>query len=409
MTNQRDTHTDPMLPATQTSQKNKRRLVIGGVLLLVLLAGFGVSLSVRSSTPPPLPSGSPTSVRLLLNDASGWPVLTLTDVKAVQRLYTTIDALPAIPSHQVCTTNLGPFYTLTFRHGTTTLAMVTVDPASCGSARWSGGGRQLTGGFLNQLNQAVSEALTETMPLPSSISWVAIERPLGAGLPPETARILSAHTSQQLYQAFLTLPKSANAPDLSASSPISDSFVLSTVLANYQLAFHAGGQTILLLLDQQTSQLFLEGTDVESEGFHDISTFWHLLQRASIGDAFRQQFADLVKGMTFTPATPDVAFLTPFKGNTFHLTETTDVSLLQPLYRQILSLPRTPGPPSPQACPMVTSAEKHIPYEVSFWQWGLPLFLVQGSGCYLGINPGGPTLQGNQQFWDLLQRVNGGF
>src|SRR5262249_35706881 len=135
-------------------------------------------------------------------------------------------------------------YTLTFHQGTSTLVTVIAMRDGCRPVSITGEGydRQATAAFWTQLDQAIYAATP-----PANVQWVAIQRLLQAGQPPQTARITAASTAQRLYHAILALPLDSKGNNFGDGSPA------------YQLVFHATNQLIPSVISQKLGLVSLEG------------------------------------------------------------------------------------------------------------------------------------------------------
>src|SRR5262249_15388206 len=188
----------------------KQAIFLPSVLLgaVLVLSACGLRTGAGGTA-----GAAPDSVRIELDpDATPPgtnPVLTLRDAALVQRLYATIYALPplsALPADQVCTSERGRHYTLTFRQGTIPLVTVQANRDGCRPVTIAGetAVRQGTSAFWQQLDQAI---FTATPPL--SPDRLAIALTPHAGQAPQSAQIPSAATARQFYEAILALPQAS--------------------------------------------------------------------------------------------------------------------------------------------------------------------------------------------------------
>jgi hypothetical protein len=111
------------------------QILVVSLLILVLSTTCNSS---KSTDPSPTPSPSPSSPDKLqvtehqVNPQQTTITYTVTDQSVIQQLYTTINALPGIPTNQICPAIAGPSYELTFfKHGTVVLK-AEADRGGCG-------------------------------------------------------------------------------------------------------------------------------------------------------------------------------------------------------------------------------------------------------------------------------------
>jgi len=138
------------------------------VFPFLLLMGLLISLSScgsAQSAPGSLAGSKPDHVQIeidrhLPNQEKS--VVTLTVASTVQQLYATIYALPPMPEHIACTTELGPHYTLTFYEGQKQLVTVVAENDGCRRVSLSGEQHDRTAmgnkTFWDQLENAIHEA-----------------------------------------------------------------------------------------------------------------------------------------------------------------------------------------------------------------------------------------------------------
>jgi hypothetical protein len=310
------------------------------------------------------------------------PVVTLNDAALVQQLYATILALSPLPAQRACTDERGPHYTLTFLQGTATLVTVQANRDGCWPVTIAGEPtpREATTDFWQQLDQAI---VTATPPL--SPDRLAIATSPQASQAPQSTLITSATTVQQLYDAILALPRTNAAPSCSAEPAPTD-----------QLVFFVGEQAV-------PASVYEGCQAVEVDGGHQWrgGTF-------AMNDQFRSMLQAVLDGATFAPAQPDHLAVAVEHGQTTSYQENfSDRQVMLALYDQIFRLPETAAQ---SGCP--SNADKLAGSgtftTLTFSQWDLPLVRIdtyQGSCSYVQLSDTGQRLQGNQTFWDLINRA----
>jgi hypothetical protein len=323
-----------------------------------------------------------------LDPAQSKRVMTLNVVTQVQHLYATIFALPPMPQNIACTADGGFPYTLTFQQGTKTLATVVAARYGCRPVSIAGEStdRQSTADFWSLLDQAIYQATPVARP-----EQLALLHTLQLDQPPQTAQITLIEAVQRLYDAILALPQ---APHNGKCSPES--------LHEYQLVFHTADQAIPSVIDKTCNTISLEGDYKSRSG-----TF-------VMNSQFQQLFEQTLAKATFAPARPDQLTLDFEPENGVARQSTiTDASLRQQLYTKIFALPTGKAPPN---CPSGEDkvAGKGKWYTLSFTQWDLPVLVnvdaYEGSCTLISLDAGqgmgvGQVLQGDQEFWDLVHRL----
>jgi hypothetical protein len=311
------------------------------------------------------------------------PTVTLTDLALVQQLYATVSALSVLPSGRACTADRGPHYTLTFLQGTATLMTLEADRDGCGPVIIAGETpiREATSAFWQQLDQAIVLA---TPPLnPDRLAIATAPR---AGQAPQTALITSASTAKQLYDAILTLPQSNTAP--SCPSEPEPTY--------YQMVFFEDEHAVPATVNVGCWM-------VEVDGGFQWRGGWF-----SMNDQFRGLLQSVLARASFAPAQPDhlaVAVNTPQTVTPY--VNVNDHQLMLALFNQVFRLPETTPQPG---CPPDSDklAGSFTDAALTFTQWNLPLGQIdayQGTCRYLELEDTGQRLQGDQGFWDLVNRA----
>ncbi len=373
--------------ASLTPGKNLPQLT--AMLILGLLIGFGgCGVTSNAGNDTFKPTGSPDSMSITIHTVvpqnNEQAAILIHDTSLVQHLYATIYALPPMPAQQACTADGGPSYTLTFSQGATRLVQLQADRFGCRPIYIDNPtqARQTTTDFWNQLDSIIAEGL----PTPQ-IAWAAVKRQVSPDQPPQTARLASAQTAQQLYQAIIDLHATAQ------NSDPSDSF-------DYEVVFHTADQAIPALISVQHKLVRLEGN------FHSHTGTY------AFDNNFQQVLTNALTGETFAPAKPDAATLTVTTLQASSHATITNATQLQQLYGKILSLPTI----QPQAdCPSESDklAGKFTWYY--FTQWDLPIMHIDAyAGSCQSIDIGWADaittnhyLQGDESFWLLLRALAG--
>lgn len=324
--------------------------------------------------PPPGETATPTE--------GTQPVVMLTDAALVRQLYATIFALPALAPDRACTAELGPHYTLAFFQGTATLVTVNFHRDGCwpvaivGETLVREGSRE----FGQQLDQAI---LTATPPL--SPDRLAIATAPHAGQAPQSALITSAPAAQQVYDAIIALPRANVAQGCPADSE-----------PTYQLVFSAGEHQVPASVNETCQTVEVDG-DYQWRG-----------GKFTMGDQFRSMLQAVLAGITFASARPDNLAVAGEKGQTAsYQPAISDDQLMLALYNQVFLLPETaPQPGCPPDSDKVAGTGTFV--TLTFTQRGLPLVRIdtyQGSCSYVQLPATGQWLQGDQGFWDLVNRT----
>ncbi|GEM_PF-5045618 len=120
-------------PRRTTSEKPQRAIFVAVALLVACLLGLMTFQVIGASGATQQPNMLQAVRTPGLNPRRGPMMRIVVDAQSVQRLYTTILKLPHIPRNAIfsCPTDDGTMWTLTFWHGTTTVAHVTVDDMGC--------------------------------------------------------------------------------------------------------------------------------------------------------------------------------------------------------------------------------------------------------------------------------------
>lgn len=370
------------------SVKNARALLpLMMLVLLLALSACGTNAGSSGSASNTPGGEQPDRVQIQVEtvspDDGKNPLLTLTQAQLVQRLYSTTLALPEMPQNRACTEEAGPSYKLSFLHGGRTLMTLTAQRFGCQAVTFEGSqqDRQTTSDFWSLVDQAIYAATPVGAP-----QWLAILRVPHVDQPPLTARVMSAETTRQLYNAILALPL---AP---ARGGCSD-----TGTPEYSLLFHQQDVTIPAAIDQPCNTIKLQGQPRVRGG------------RFVMTAAFKQLLNQTLAGATFAPAQPDQLSLTVQTGNgTTSNQMVTDASLRQQIYARAFDLPAAPAS-LPQTCDQNDKVNgKGRWYILDFSQWGLSLLhmeLFEGRCKLITLYPAGKLVQGDAHFWDLIHRA----
>ena len=364
--------------------RSRWSLARSGLLLagaLMMLYGCGPYASSQ-------PGGKPDSVQILIDEpqpppAQTKPVVTLTDTTLVQRLYTTIYALPELPAQRACTAELGPHYTLTFSQSGKTLVTALAMRDGCRPVSIAGESqdRQGTQAFWSQLDTAIHQASP-----PANPDGLAIEHTPDPAQAPQTAQITSAETAQRLYNAILALKW------LPQGSACTD-----TGIPEYQMVFYAAKQTIPAVIHDACNSIDLEGAYHTRGGWY------------SLDDQFKQVLQQTIAGATFVPATPDQLLLSVQRTAASSQAKVEDISLMQHLYQKVFALrPMEPQPDCPSGADKVAGTGTW--YTLNFSQWSLPILQLdayEGSCTYAAFSLTQQTLQSDQEFWSLIHQAAG--
>lgn len=355
--------------------------VLSLALLLVLLAVNACGTNV--ATPAAEPDRVQIQAGMASLDGRGRPVLTLSGMPLVQRLYALVLTLPEMPSDQMCTDELGTSYTLVFWRGGQQLTALTAQRFSCQMVEVEGvqQKRRATPDFWSLVDQAIYAATPAGAP-----DWLALMYVPGGSQRPLTARLTSSETTRRLYSAILQLPL--------ASSPAG---CADTDVSAYTLLFHQADRTIPALLSQRCNTISLQGDYRTRSG-----TF--LLTRA-----FKGLLTQTLAEAAFAPARPDQLTVSMQTGkSTVSGQQVADADLSSTLYTRAFTLP--PAPVSlPQTCNAQDKAlGKGRWYTFEFRQWGLLLLrleLYEGSCRLITLEPSGILLSGDASFWNLIHQA----
>ena len=358
------------------------------------IAGSPVASPANNAGTPPASSAQPDSVRIFDDlalppqlPAATPPIetpapLTLSDAALVRQLYATISALPVLPLGRACTAERGPHYTLTFLHGTNTLMTVQADRDGCWPVTIAGETplREASTTFWQELDQAIDTATPTLNP-----DRIAVAKIADDSQAPQSALITSAATATRLYDAMLALPQTKDVPSC-AAEPV----------PTYQLVFFQGDQAV-------PASVYDVCQTVEVDGGYVWRGGWF-----AMNDQFRSLLQAALAGVTFAPVQPDrlaVSVNTP-QTVTPYVT-VNDRQLMLALYEQIFQLSKTAAS---SGCPPDTDkvGGNYTFSGFTFSQWDLPLAQIntyEGSCRYVQLSDTGPRLQGDQAFWDLVDRA----
>jgi len=358
-------------------------------LLLALLAVNACGTNVAAPAHTLQTSGriQPERVQIQVGMASldthGRPVLTLTRMPLVARLYALVLTLPEMPHEQMCTDELGTSYTLVFWRGGQRLTALTAQRFGCQVVALEGvqQKRRATPDFWSLVDQALYAATPVGAP-----DWLALMYVPGEGQRPLSARLISGETTRGLYSAILQLPL--------ASSPGS---CAGTDLSAYTLLFHQADMAIPAVLSQRCNTLSLQG-DYRTRGGTFLLT-----------NAFKDLFTQALVGAAFAPARPDQLAVSIETGNgTASSQQVTDTDLSHTLYTRAFALPR-----APLALPQTCNDQDKVSgkgrwYTFEFRQWGLTLLrmeLYEGSCRLITLEPSGTLVSGDASFWNLVHQA----
>ncbi len=362
-------------------------LLLVGVVISLSGCAPGAGASTGSGNPP---SGKPESVRIDIDSPAppgeqGQSSVTVNAASLVQRLYTTIYALPTLPAQRACTAELGPHYTLTFFQGGQTLVKVVAMRDGCRPVTISGetGDRQGTADFWTQLDQAIYEGTQ-----PANPKQLVIAKTVDQTQPLQTAQITSAEAVQRLYDAILALPLLDKGNTCGNPAALPDD----------QLLFQAANQSIPATIDNTCNTVTLQGGYQSRGGTYRMN------------EQFKHLFASTIADATFAPAQPDHFTLDIQKvSGTSGQANVTDAALMQQLYQKVFTLkPTQPQPDCPSGADK--AAGKGVWYTLNFSQWGQSILQVsayEGSCTYVARSVTGQVLQGDAAFWSLVHQAAG--
>ncbi len=365
----------------------KSQHLLPSLLLVGLLIGLSSCGSVPSAPGSP-PGSKPDHVQIEIDRhllSQEKPVVTLTVASMVQQLYATIYALPQMPEHIGCTTELGPHYTLTFYEGQKKLVTVVAENDGCRRISLSGEQHDRTAmgnkTFWDQLDNAIYEATPAV-----KVDWLSLMPAPSHTQPPQTAQITSTSTAQRLYNAILALPPVTK----------NNSYLNGTI--DYQLVFHTPDQPAAAAINLKQNLVALDGQYHSRGGVYRMN------------EQFKQLFAKALAGVVFTPARPDSLLLSLYTGKTSGQFSVRDTQLIQKLYARIFTLP-TAQPPPDNCLGNDKVAGKQKWYELTFLQWNLTLLHISAyeASCTFvarDFDTGqSQYLQADQQFWTLLHQA----
>lgn len=355
--------------------------------LLLVLNACGTNVSSPGSSLQTPAGDQPERVQIKVETVSlnggKHPLLTLTQTLLVRRLYSVVQALPALPSEQACTDELGPSYTLIFWHGRQRLTALTAQRFSCQVVTVEGVSqeRRATPDFWSLVDQAIYAATPAGTP-----RWLSIMHISQKDQPPLTARLTSIETTRQLYNAIQQQPL------VSPHTSCSDAG-----FSAYTLLFHQADLTIPSLINQQCNTIDLEG-DYRTRSGTFIMT-----------NAFKQLLQQKLAEAAFALAQPDQLALTLVLGNsTVSSQQVTDIDLAHNLYARAFTLPLAPAS-LPQTCNEQDKVNgKGRWYSFDFRQWGLLLLhmeLFEGSCRLITLYPSGKFVWGDASFWNLVHQA----
>jgi hypothetical protein len=369
-----------------------RRGCIPGLALAVLLlgvSGCGAQYPSVNVGVGDVPESVQIAIHLVLPQG-GNPVVTLTNPSRVLHLYNTVLQLPDLAENSICPADMGPSYTLTFLHQGFHMLTASAERYGCEPVSILGveQERQANQDFWSELDQDISLASPAASP-----NQLAILHRTELDQLPETALLTSAATVQDLYQAILKLPASAQNANCSAES-----------LHHYLLVFHAGSQAIPAVLDEQCQTITLQGNDQSRSGTFAVTA------------SFEQLFEQTLATAAFAPAKADRLTMEIQKGNgVTNQTAIGDPQLVQQLFTTVFALPVGVAEPN---CPSEQDkvAGKGTWYTLEFIEWDLLTLIIvdayEGSCTQVrlddgqGTNPG-QILQGNAEFWSLVHQAAG--
>ncbi len=357
------------------------------LLLVGLLIGLS-SCGSAPSAPGSPPDSKPDHVQIEIDrhlPSQEQPVVTLTVASMVQQLYATIYALPQMPEHIACTTELGPHYTLTFYQGQKKLVTVVAENDGCRRISLSGEQHDRTAmgnkTFWDQLDNAIYEATPA-----AKVDWLSLLPTPSHIQPPQTAKITFTSTAQRLYHAILALPPVTK----------NNSYVNGTT--DYQPIFPTPDQPAAAAIDLKQNLVALDGQYHSRGGVYRMN------------EPFKQLFAKALAGVVFTPARPDSLLLSLSSGKTSGQFTVRDTQLIQKLYARIFTFPTTQPPPD-TCLGNDKVAGKQKWYELTFLQWNLTLLHISAyeASCTFvarDFDTGqSQYLQADQQFWTLLHQA----
>ena len=365
----------------------KSQHVFPSLLLVGLLIGLSSCGSAQSASGSP-PGSKPDHVQIEIDrhlPSQEKPVVSLTVASMVQQLYVTIYALPQMPEHIACTTELGPHYTLTFYEGQKKLVTVAAENDGCRRISLSGESHDRTAmgnkTFWDQLDHAIYEATPA-----AQVDWLSLMPTLSHIQPPQTAQIISTSTAQRLYHAILALP------------PVTKNNSYLNGTSDYQLIFHTSDQPAAAAVDLTQNLVALDGQYHSRGGVYRMN------------EQFKQLFAKALAGVVFTPARPDSLLLSLSTGKTSGQSTVRDTPLIQQLYARILNFP-TAQPPPDNCLGNDKVAGKQKWYELTFLQWQLTLLHISAyeASCTFvarDFDTGqSQYVQADRQFWTLLHQA----
>ncbi len=353
------------------------------LLPTLLLAGIFIVLSGCSSrlASNSIPTSKPDSVKIEIGGSVPGPVkpvVILTTSDTLQQLYSATYALPQMPDNQICPTDAGPFYTLTFLLRNKTLGTAVAEKAGCDTVTIKGEqqDREATQGFWALLNKAIYQATPPAHP-----TQLAIMPMSPANQPAQTALITDTNKVQRLYSAILTLPQGSYTNDQ----------------PTYQFAFLEKTLTIPAAIYQKSNLIDLEGNYRTRGGWFKIN------------DQFKQLLAETLNGTTPTPAHPDQLLLNLMPGNRPKRDITvTNTTLISQLYTKSLELPLAQSQQFPACVGNDKIHARGTWYNFTFSQWGIPVLQLSAyEGCTSFVtNVTQEYLQSDQELWVLIHNAS---
>ncbi len=299
------------------------------------------------------------------------------DVKRVQEVYSTAQALPQAPADQACPAIAGPHYELTFVDNAQVAVTATADRSGCGSVTFGKDDvRQANEAFWDLLNVTIAEALPPVQPDRLEVVSFAADQ-----TPPLLTSITSSEQAKQLYDAMRALPvlpENATCPDDSG--------------ARYSLVFFQGEKRYQSLLDAKGC----------------ISGPLDLAEHHQANDGFWQLLKQTLASATSAPAKPDTLNMKTIPASndpssTASAMTIQNKAIIQQVYDAIFALPQQPAG---QSCP----STKGTLYGLSFSLNGSELlsFIADKSGCGTVTAGDGYVRLADQHFWDLVHQAETG-
>ena len=288
-------------------------LALALAALLLGVSGCGAQYPSVNAGVGDVPESVQIAIHLVLPQGEN-PVVTLTNPSRVLHLYNTLLQLPDLAENSICPADMGPSYTLTFLYQGFHMLTASAERYGCETVSILGveQERHANQVFWSELDQDISLASPAASP-----NQLAILHRTELDQLPETALLTSAATVEDLYQAILKLPASAQNANCSPES-----------LHHYLLVFHSGSQAIPAVLDQKCQTITLQGNDQSRSGTFAVTA------------SFEQLFEQTLASATFAPAKSDRLTMEIQKGNgVTHQTAIGDPQLWQQLFTTVFALP----------------------------------------------------------------------